>query len=443
MLLRFSVENWMSFRDEATLELVATGEKQHSGHIAAIEKFDFRLLPVAAIYGGNASGKSNFIKALRFAQQFITNPPRPDAPIPVRPFRLSRDSSERPTKFRIEALIDEAVYEYRFSVTSSRVLDEELKRITRTTEESIFRRGSRVEDFVLSRKIQDQEQQHFAFRGTNDNQLYLTNSVYQKLTEFKPIFDWFKNGITVILPGSRFNYLSEIASQDHSLYGKMVGRLRDLDTGISSLRQADFSPERIIPKQLSDQLLAELKEGESFIDGSLSGVDGISILKENGAVVARQLAPIHMAEGGEEIPFLLADESDGTLRLINLLPAFLLLEEQIPSTFVIDELDRSLHSNLTRNLLEHFLAQRTASSRSQLIFTTHDTQLMTQDIFRRDEIWITERDRFGASKLVAFSEFKDVRKDKDIRKSYLQGRMGGVPRIKTTSSPRKDEAAVR
>jgi hypothetical protein len=441
MLLRFSVENWMSFRDEATLDMVATREEQHSGHIATVPKFGLRLLPIAVVYGGNASGKSNLIKALSFVQQFITDPPKSDAPIPLRPFRLNRDSSERPTKFRIEVLIEETIYKYSFSLTSSGVVEEELKRVGTTAEELLFRRGS--EDFKLTEKIQEQDEHRFAFRGTNENQLYLTNSVSQKLTAFKPIFDWFQKGIRIILPDFRFRNLSSSLNETHPLFNKIVGRLCRLDSGIASLRQIEVSPESIIPKALVDQLTANLKEGQSFPCGPFWETEGLSVRKENGTIVARRLAPIHQNERGEEIPFSFSDESDGTRRLFDLLPAFLHLEENLPQVIVIDELDRSLHSLLTRNLLEHFLARHAGSSRSQLIFTTHDTQLMTQDIFRRDEIWITERDQFGASKLVAFSEFKDVRKDKDIRKSYLQGRMGGVPRIRTANSPCEDEASVR
>ncbi|MFZ1085342.1 MAG: AAA family ATPase, partial [Terracidiphilus sp.] len=183
---------------------------------------------------------------------------------------------------------------------------------------------------------------------------------------------------------------------------------------------------------------------QSLFVGPDLAMDTASLHKRNGAVIARQLAPIHYGENGEEVPFNFSDESDGTRRLLDVLPAFLSLEERPnPPVFIIDELDRSLHSNLTRNLLEHFLDMRAESSQSQLVFTTHDTQLMTQDIFRRDELWVTERDQSGASKLVAFSEFKDVRKDKDIRKSYLQGRLGGIPKIRSTSLVCEDEAPAR
>jgi AAA15 family ATPase/GTPase len=124
-------------------------------------------------------------------------------------------------------------------------------------------------------------------------------------------------------------------------------------------------------------------------------------------------------------------ESDGSRRVIDLLPAFLdMAAAQSSRVYVVDELDRSLHTLLTRQLLAGYLAACSPETRSQLLFTTHDVLLMDQKLMRRDEMWVTERDAEGGSSLFSFSEYKDVRYDKDIRRSYLQGRMGGVPRIR-------------
>lgn len=123
-------------------------------------------------------------------------------------------------------------------------------------------------------------------------------------------------------------------------------------------------------------------------------------------------------------------ESDGSQRVIDLLPAFLELSAtQSEKVYVIDEVDRSLHTLLIRCLLEGYLAKCSQNSRSQLLFTTHNVLLMDQDLLRRDEMWIAERNAEGVSSLLSFSEYKDVRYDKDIRKSYLQGRLGGILRI--------------
>ena len=126
----------------------------------------------------------------------------------------------------------------------------------------------------------------------------------------------------------------------------------------------------------------------------------------------------------------MSQESDGSQRVIDLLPAFLMISAaKSRKVFVIDEVDRSLHTLLTKRLLETYLSSCSAESRAQLLFTTHNVLLMDQRLLRRDEMWVTERNADGVSSLFSFSEYKDVRYDKDIRKSYLQGRLGGVPRI--------------
>ena len=138
----------------------------------------------------------------------------------------------------------------------------------------------------------------------------------------------------------------------------------------------------------------------------------------------------HPKTDGTVAKFEIRQESDGSQRVIDLLPAFLeLAAPGSKKVFVIDEVDRSLHTLLTRRLLQAYLASCSADSRTQLLLTTHDVLLMDQQLLRRDEMWVAERKLNGVSILVSFSDYKDVRYDKDIRKSYLQGRLGGIPRI--------------
>ena len=413
--------------------MLATLEKQHPEHVVRVKECDLKILPIAAIYGGNASGKSNLIKALRFAQEFVTNPSKPDAPISVRPFRLS-SKSPLETSFRFELLIENSIYVYSFSVNAKKVLHEELIRYQDNKEELLFRRKEGLLD--PPDRFPENSAHYFAFHGTQSNQLFLANSVSQKLNDYKPVLDWFEDGLTLISPSSFYTDLPGLMSRSRS---QIERRLRDLDSGILGFRESNM-PLEAVPKEVLDRVAEDIKDGQVF-EISHSEGERLFLQKKEGRLTMRKFSPIHKREDGKEVFFSLADESDGTRRVLDLLPAFLSLESKKRiSVFAIDELDRSLHSLLTRDLLEHYLAQCGPSRRSQLIFTTHDLHLMTQDLFRRDEIWVVERDRSGASKLVAFSEYKDVRRDKDIRKSYLQGRMGGIPRIVRQSVPCEDEA---
>ena len=152
------------------------------------------------------------------------------------------------------------------------------------------------------------------------------------------------------------------------------------------------------------------------------------LIKEAGVVKAYKWGTQHAdTEGKNTVPsFPLELESDGTVRLMNLLP-ILLEKQETESVYVMDELDRSMHPNLTRFLIEQYLRKARRGQPCQLIFTTHDAMLLDQNLLRRDEFWVAERTLQNVSQLIPFSDYSEVRKDKDLRKSYLQGRLGGVP----------------
>ena len=173
----------------------------------------------------------------------------------------------------------------------------------------------------------------------------------------------------------------------------------------------------------------DLREGES---GSFLGLpnDRYVVKRVDGDLIVEKLVTHHTNSSGEEVKFEIDQESDGTQRLIDLLPAFLdLARYKSSSVYIIDEIDRSLHTILLRRLLEYYLQKCNASSRSQMLFTTHDLLIMDQKLLRRDEMWVTERDYDGNTSLIAFSDYEGIRYDNDIRKSYLQGRFGGIPQI--------------
>ena len=429
MIISFTVENWMSFREKATLSMVAERERQHGGRLPAIPGYDIKLLPVAAIYGGNASGKTNLFKALNFARQLIVVGTQPESLIPAEPFRLDPEYHLHPTSFRFELLINDKCYEFSFAVTRQRVMEERLVEILKTREKSLY---IRTGDEIKFHPTLDGDQfLHFAFKGSRENQLFLTNAVNQKVDIFKPVYNWFKNNLTLIAPDSRFEPFEQFFQEDHPLYATMNAMLPLLDTGIEYIGGEDLAFEHIpLPDSLKLKLKTELQEGMTVRWLTEPMNERFLVTREGGELKAKKLVSYHRDSTGKHIKFDMQHESDGTQRTIDLLPAF--LEMATPDNakvYVIDELDRSLHTLLTRRLLEGYLLACDPQCRSQLLFTTHDVLLMDQDLLRRDEMWVAERDRDGGSSLFSFSEYKDVRNDKDIRKSYLQGRLGGVPRI--------------
>lgn len=389
MLVSFSVQNWMSFQETTVLSMVASKEKQHGERVPAVEKYRTRILPLAVVYGGNASGKTNLFKALSFIKNLVVRGSHPSSAIPVEVFLLDPKSSSEPSRFALEILVDEKIYAFSFAVTRKAVLEEKLVEVLAASEKVLYERtGSTIR---FDKSLEKDQALHFVFRGTRDNQLFLTNSISQKVEHFRNVYDWFENNLHLVAPDSRFGRFERFLEDGSPTLCAMRDALAHVDTGITNL---EFESVR-----LGDQL-------------------------------ARKLVTFHSNSQGESIKFGMENESDGSRRIIDLLPVFLdLCVENSHKVYVIDELDRSLHTLLTRHLLEGYLSSCAAGTRTQMLFTTHDVLLMDQDLLRRDEMWVTERSEKGGSSLTSFSDFKDVRYDKDIRKSYLQGRLGGIPRV--------------
>ena len=429
MIISFSIENWKSFRDPASFTMVAGKERQHGERVAKVKKYSTRLLPVSLIYGGNASGKTNLFSALSFSKMLVVKGTHPDGLIPLEPFRLATKGEEKPSHFAFELLIDEVVYEYSFVVDRRQVLEERLVQVNSSSEKLLFdRKGEEVE---FGAGLKKDQLLQFAFRGTRENQLFLTNSVSQKVDNFRPVYDWFRDTLELVAPDARFESFEQFLDEGNPLFDTMNDLLPQLDTGINRLGGEVVPLESLpIPDLMKSSLLEDVKEGMSLrlLGGPVN--ERFIVTHQDGKLVAKKLVTYHPTEDGGEAKFEMRMESDGSQRVIDLLPAFLdLSSSNSKKVYVIDEVDRSLHTLLTRQLLTAYLSSCSPESRSQLLLTTHDVLLMDQQLLRRDEMWVTERNSAGASELISFSEFKDVRYDKDIRKSYLQGRMGGVPRI--------------
>lgn len=409
--------------------MVASKERQHGDRVPRIAKYQTRILPISVIYGGNAAGKTNLFKALNFAKGLVVKGTQPDSLIAVEPFRLDVQGVAQPVRFAFELLIDEMIYGFSFAVTRKAVKEEKLVLISSASEKVLY---ERVGDSIrLDGSLEKDPLLRFAFRGTRENQLFLTNTVSQKVEHFRPVYDWFKNTLELVAPDSRFEPFEQFLDEGHPLFNTMNELLPQLDTGIARLGGEEIPLENIpLPEPLKTRLLEDIREGITFRLLSGPGNERFVVTRRNGELIAKKLVTYHPMGDGTEVKFEMRHESDGSQRVIDLLPAFLDLSvRSSKKVYVIDEVDRSLHTLLTRRLVEAYLSNCTADTRSQLLLTTHDVLLMDQQLLRRDEMWVTERDAKGASTLYSFSDYKDVRYDKDIRKSYLQGRLGGIPRI--------------
>ena len=429
MLIGFEIENWMSYKSKTEFSMIASRERQHGERVPKITKFQSRILPIASIYGGNASGKTNFFKAIDFVKDFVVEGTKPESMILSEPFRLDNKSTNKPSSFKTVMLIDEIIYEFSFTVTHHAVISEKLVQITSTSEKILYDRKEGNPNFHKSLKKDGLLK--FAFMGTRPNQLFLTNSVSQSVDTFRNVYDWFKKTLILIAPDTRFGQYERFLDDKNPLFDTMNRMLSQLDTGIKNLKYLDIPFENIpIPDELKTKLKEDVSENVVVKIHSPLTNERYIIRRKKGELTSQKLVTYHKKSNGPDEKFELQQESDGSLRVIDLLPAFLrLTESDSNSVIIIDELNRSLHTQLTKQLIKCYLANCNENYRSQLLFTTHDLLLMDQELLRRDEMWAAERDDDGASSLRAFIEYKELRYDKDILKSYLQGRLGGIPKI--------------
>ena len=426
MIINFSLKNWKSFRDKTTFSMAASKERQHGERISRIKKYKARVLPLAAIYGGNTSGKTNFFSALEFVQEFIVHGTQPDAPISVTPFLLDDQISRQPSRFWFDLLINDTVYAFNFAVTRKKVLEEKLLIATSTGKEKLlYERQGRVIDYADSKGKGRDIFLEFVCHATRGNQLFLTNSVLQNMDEFRPIYDWFKSCLTLLGPDSHLSTHEGLLLKGDPVYQEI---LPQIDLGILRLGSEEIPFDSIrLSEQEKSNILNNLTENMAVSLRSPKD-ERYTITRRNGEPVAKKVVTHHPKDDGTEAIFEIHQESAGSQWILDLLPFLASLSSpKSRHVLFIDEVGRSLHTLLTQQIFEIYLAHCSANTRSQLILTTHDVQLLDQSLLRRDEIWVAERESNGASSLTSFSEYDDVRNDKDIRKSYLQGRLGGVP----------------
>lgn len=455
MIINIRVENFLSFRDEVEFTALATLERQHRERVFQSKSLGLNLLPTAAFYGGNGAGKSNLYHALKFARHLVLKAGvKPEDPTEREAFRLDSDCLTEPSRFGFDLLIGDRSYRYEFGVTSDKIASEFLGFLNGETVKTIFRRENKdgkdswsPDSFkALNLSKEDDEFLRFKTRDTLENQLFLSAIRGRKLPVLEEIGKWFKNQLVLLDPHCDFRPVEVGLMHMNDFRDYCIESLGQAGTGINGIQNDPVSLDSLpVPESMREQIVKHLESGKEDQAVMLKGPDRTRFMlrREKGKVEAYKLATYHSDKNGKRVGFEIADESDGTERMIDLLPAFFeLTNPKTDKVFFIDELDRSLHTHLTRGLVESFLESRIPSSRAQLFFTTHDPLLLDQDLLRRDEIWFVDKLEDGHSKLTALSDFKGIRYDKDIRKNYLLGRFAGVPAIRRLPRSKVEEAPV-
>lgn len=438
MIISFSIENWMSYRNKSEISFVATREQHHGERVTKVKRLQARFLPIAMLFGGNASGKTNFFRALDFAKFMVSRGYflAPDARIPVEPYLLDAESRKKPTTLAFRLLIGDDVYAYEFTMDGIRVIHEKLFRETAPADDVRFERtyneaGSDYKYEYGAAHAQDQALLELIAKTTRGNQLFLMAASTQNVAAFKPVYDWFDKTLCLISPNAHYALKERYADESAPYFARMNAILSNFDTGIKHIVRKPVSVDALpIPPSVVKTVTDHLKEGQTARVESSERTWPYLLTRKDGVITAEKLVACHASHDGDEVEFELDHESDGTKRILDLLPAFVDMENKSTDrVYVIDEIDRCLHTYAARKLVMTFLEGCTNDTHGQLLATTHDTGLLSQSLLRRDEMWLAERNRDEVSEICAVSDFSEARKDTDLRRSYLAGRMGGLPSI--------------
>jgi hypothetical protein len=418
-------------------------------HLEKGEKIN--VLKFASIFGANASGKSNLIASMEFSQKAILN----DIPIDIfnKYYRMNDENKINPSTFEYEIKIGKKYYAYGFDIIVSErsIVEEWLYEIgPNSTETEIFVRDIRKKEIRFGKSFDERShttlQTYADSMESNDALLFLTEmnrnkeDLYVKMPSLLPlkeVYRWFDEILVINHPNkpiSRFSYFMDEKRMDEtnkiiSSLGLGIRRCQIVEENIDELKR--YLPQNFIEqviKDMEEKILAENKKDKTHkaeVGVMLRGERHFFLLKVDSHASKPTVQKLQFEHENEGIWFELYEESDGTRRMLDLIELLYATSFGSNKVYVIDEIDRSLHPQLTYRFIENFL-KLVDKGELQLIVTTHEAHILDLNLLRRDEIWFVDKNRSGESSLYSLEQYSE-RFDKKIDKAYLDGRYGGVP----------------
>ena len=369
----------------------------HPSHVSRAEKRDdISVLKAGIVYGANVSGKSNVIKAIALLQQ-IANGNFPQSK--VEPFKLA-DTEEKNSKVEIEFKTKGKCFAYGIEFTIGGI-----------KEEWLFEINSRTDKEVFTRKITAAGNE-FTF-GKGLETIHMAKN-------------WFADSLKIIFPSTRLQGISFLTENNDELQETTRSLLAYFNTGISDVRLYKIKKEDVnLSSDLLDNILSKAKNGKAYSMAATVGGEMLlfEVNANGGYEIYKQKAVHRNLTSGTEVVFDLSEESDGSIRLLDFIPMLIDLKQN-EVDYLIDEIDRSMHPMLSQKILECYFSGLESGRDTQLIFSTHECNLLNLDLIRADEVWFVEKGKDGASHLTSLAEFKPR---KDVRKGYLLGRYGAIP----------------
>ena len=417
MLIEFSVANFRSLRETQTFSLTkGKGDELLESNTFGATAFNrFELLRSAAIYGPNASGKSNFLLALRTMRKVVlesaTGLQRGD-PLPVTPFRLDPVTVGQPSEFEVSFIVDQVRYQYGFSASAERIHEEWLLAYPKGRPQRWFGRAWDAQrggyDWEIGNNLSGEKQ--LWQKSTRDNALFLSTAVQLNSEQLQPIYDWFKRTLrTTQLGGWSPTFSASLCEQSEKQQVMDFLRAADLNIDDIQVEKQAFDAQALpddMPESLRVAIASDMKDKQVV-----------------------RVKTVHKGSDGEAVVFDLVDESDGTQKLFAFAGPWI---DALANGYVlfIDELHDNLHPRLVQFLVQLFHNRETNRHNAQLVFTTHETSILDQDVFRRDQIWFCEKTGKQATSLYPLTDFSPRKGRENLELAYLSGRYGAMPYIR-------------
>ena len=426
MLIEFRFKNYRSFRDEAVLSMEAIGLSSFKNCL--IEQNNMKLLPGAAIYGKNGGGKSNVIRAFWLAVQFIRNAQRMQhekSTVPVVPFALNDYSAKEPTEFAFDYISDGVKYWYSFAATREKIVRESLYHAPKGQKAQVFVREAQTFTFT-----EDKAKRKLISETVAENQLFFSVACTMNDAVCVNAMRWFREDVFFSrdytdIPRQLLEYYD-----DSNMLKAISDYAKTADFGIEEMQfeieNKEIGADLNFPEDVQEGMKAALTSFIQILSETSNNSEGR--LKMSRVKAKAKHKGIN-ANGEEELYNIeLEDESDGTRKLMSIAPA---IESVLTKggVLLVDELERELHPMLVNFIVAKFQSKRSNPNGAQIIFTTHNTELMNLEFMRKDQIYFTDKRKSdGASELYSVTDFNTKTAD-NIRKGYLVGKYGATPNI--------------
>ena len=431
MLLRFILENIASFKEAVEFNTFPSS-KSHSHENHKITCGHATVLRMSAIYGANGAGKSNLLQALKFLQTLVKAETIRKTTFYDNPtFKFDSQYIDKPSGLAIEFYNNSNIFYYHIEFTPEEIIFEELLLSKKSKDIELFtRKGTNISinaDYVgkgITEQFQD------ALKRLVRPDMLLLSFLGKYYSDESPLvadaYQWLVEKLQLVLPDSRHFFVPHLLDTDPAFSELVNTTLPELKTGITKLK---VDTKLIVEEDVkSESLMKSIKKvkdrpGEPLSISNQYTGDVANLIFEDGKVYMKTLTAIHNNTDGSEIDISLHEESDGTRRLIEYMPLLYSIIQQ-DKVYVVDEIERSIHPILIKDIVRKLSESKTA--KGQLIFTTHESGLLDQNIFRPDEIWFAQKDTEQATQLYPLSDF-NIHKTANIENGYLNGRYGGIP----------------